>query len=478
MKQTRMKKMVNKVLALALVAIMSVGLTVSVGAVGLGTGVTGLEIEKHYKSPAGITPPEELFTFNVEKYMVNNKDAAYFAANPLDVDAPIWVAMPVIDSTVGMVPGKPKELVYAGYGVHTALLPGFDFVGAGNYDFGPVSPDATVVGVDNYIRDILWAENPWSSSIVGSPFDGTFFNFTAAAVYTYKITEIPGTNPDIIYSGAEYWVHINIVNNGSGGFEISGFEIVMTKNQLGQTITPVKPAKIVFENTYAVATDVSISKVVADGPDGTFKGDVNRYFEFEATMTAPSTAPVGTIYKARVYDMSDIPADLKNDTDVLAKNETIAANGTILSDARGDYIAFPSGTQVTFYLKHGQELIFEEVHVGAEYTVNEIGVPNYVPTLDVTSAGATGSPLVTTPVTGTVGDDLSSEEFDFGGTAGGGGAVPVTTSTDRADFENEFDDTPYTGLLVENWPFILMLLAAITVLGVYVGAKSRKRKTA
>ena len=468
MKQLKTKKVVNKVLALALAITMSVGMTMSVAAIPLATGVTEIEMEKHYKTPTGIVPPAELFTFVIEKNMFNNKNAAFFTANPTDTDAAAWAAMPATVSAT--------DEVAVGYGLHTTGFPGHNWAGAGDHNFGTGVVNTAVPGIDNWVKPIERAEDAFTTSVASNNYLFSELNLTAPGVYTYKITESAGSRTDIIYSGAEYLVHINVVNDGASGVEIGGYHIVMTKDQSGAPITPIKPAKLIFENIYAAATEVSISKVVADGLGGTFKGDVNRYFEFKATVTAPATAAPGTIYKARVYDMSAIPADLANDADVLAKNETVAANGTILADARGNYIAFTSGTEVTFHLKHEQELILEEVHIAANYTVNETGVPNYVPTLDIIAGGTQGSALESGPVTGAAGSDLSSEEFDFGGTAGGGGSVPVTAGTDRADFENEFDDNPYTGLLVANLPFILMFLAAVGALGAYVVTKSRKRR--
>ena len=504
MKQTTKRKtIINRILALTMALVMSAGMLVNVSAaITLAPGVTEPVKEKWYHTPEGIIPPDEAFFITVEKLMFNNKDAAFFTANPGDVDAAAWAAMAEVPNPSAYFFGYGAPAVLNGMedgltGPTGTVWP-YDPVVGGPF-FPPNIPNplgsmifAPITGLDTYINWNLhgWA-NPYTSSatsIAGTNLFTLGINYAHVGVHSYLVKEVAGTNPNITYSQAEYIVNVHVVTGANpGDFVIAGISVVQTVDQDGTPMTPVPPLlgvkadEIIFENTYSELGKLSISKEVADGPN--FPADVNRYFEFEATVEAPVTAPAGTTYKARVYDMNALP-NLDTDTDatIAGLNETSAANyaGTLSTDARGLYIEVTPGTAFEFKLKHEQELMFDEIHLGATYTVEETGVPNYTPTLDVIVSGSSidnqADPLITGPITGPTGADWSTEEFDYAGTLGAGGNILVDAGVNRADFVNTFDDTPYTGLLVENLPFILMFLAAIAALSGYVVFTSRKKK--
>ena len=110
-------------------------------------------------------------------------------------------------------------------------------------------------------------------------------------------------------------------------------------------------------------------------------------------------------------------------------------------------VNFKSGVEATFTLRHGQKLVFENLPAGTRYNVTEVGVEDrYIPSVVVKENGVERANQ-----TGGDAIDLST-----------GSALVGEYGENSVVFTNTFQDTPVTGLFMDNLPFIL--LGAVAVL--------------
>lgn len=283
--------------------------------------------------------------------------------------------------------------------------------------------------------------------------------YTAAGVYTYTIHESSpawaGTNETMTYSPANYTMRVYVENDTRTGHEgdvfvaAIGFDVNTVDNS-GQTtgkVDYVGGAKILFTNTFSKNAVVvppasggaaSISKTVT----GAY-GDQTRYFPFSVTVTAPSVGASTGPYKAYVVENGSVV--------------TAAANyaGTIQTDGNGDdYIEMTSASAETINLKHGQMLAFSDVPTGATYQAVETTATGYTTTIQTVEGGGTPN-AITGLDTGVL-------------TVKDGGA-------NTADYTNAYQTVTPTGVLINNLPFLMILVLAAGALVTFVVVKSRKR---
>jgi len=165
-------------------------------------------------------------------------------------------------------------------------------------------------------------------------------------------------------------------------------------------------------------------------------------FDFAVTVTKPSLVPGSVSYTAYIIDV-DGTFDLT------------------------DPISFPSGVAVNVQLKANQKLAFVNTHVGASFEITETGVFSYEPTATVNIPAGGGS------VTGDVGEDLT---IPSGLIMASVLYVGEGVNTNNVVFDNFFDENPFTGITVENLPFIALIALAVIGLGIFIVVKNRKRK--
>ena len=149
-------------------------------------------------------------------------------------------------------------------------------------------------------------------------------------------------------------------------------------------------SQVAFENGY-VKTNGSITPdpddaglVISKEVDGAY-GSTTKYFEFElelsvSTLIWDGSTPPAPIYEAIVVEWDSSIPDWVDVTDT--------DNG---ASAAGVPIDFVCGTPTTFYLKHGQYLIFKEIPVGTGFEVTEDSTSSsgYDAIIDVTINGTT-----------------------------------------------------------------------------------------
>ena len=189
-------------------------------------------------------------------------------------------------------------------------------------------------------------------------------------------------------------------------------------------------------NPTDAATNLYIAKLVSGDT-----ADHTKYFAFTATIAQPEviTKDLPTTYTAYI-----VGSDNKIITDGTKNGVTMAADGKI---------TVTPGTALTFQLKHGERLVFNNLPVGASYTTTETDAQGYtVSTKQVANNG--------TPVAGT------------------SATIPTTyiaEGANAAEVINTLPDTPLTGILVNNLPYIALILVAAGALVAFLVVKSRKK---
>lgn len=275
--------------------------------------------------------------------------------------------------------------------------------------------------------------------------------FAAAGKYTFNVIENAKNELDdkgygLTVSKANYTVDVYVKNkkDGAGTYVYS---VVVNKvldddgNSSSGKVDPNpesghgEDSEFKFINTYTKQAGIndpdnpghklalSISKTVA----GDY-GDKTRGFTFNVTINLPSTADDSKEYIGKVGETE---------------------------------FKFKDNVSTVVTLAHGQKLKFEDLPAGTKYSVIETGTDNYTPLASIIE---NGEPATT----------LSSNE---------GASLEVLNKlvgekANSAAFTNTYDDnsvTP-TGIIINNLPFVLMVVVAGSGLALYVVSKRRSHQ--
>ena len=289
--------------------------------------------------------------------------------------------------------------------------------------------------------------------------------WTSAGNYYYIITETANTNTfnpvapvtseTITYSAAQYRLQlvVDYVNGVLGVVGIGAYRIVGDPGNPGigkVDPTPGNEQKIfdgdeefgiVFTNDFIRKVGepdtptpdnsaLNVSKVVT----GT-GADQTRDFDFTLNLTrGPLDTDTGPI-TARIFN----------------------AAGTAI-----ETISVTPGTAASFKLKHGEILALGAAAVGTTYVVTETGVPLYIPSFIITTAGVAAG-----VVPGSVGTDLPTGTQHIG---------DRTIGLNSAAFTNEREPIAPAGLSVNDIPFALLIMLAAGGLVTFVVIKVKKNK--
>lgn len=235
-----------------------------------------------------------------------------------------------------------------------------------------------------------------------------FETFPHAGAFEYSVKETAGNVDGVIYSTAQYTLRVYVANKND--------DTLYVKNITADDGTG-KKEKVLFTNTYVnnKASLIIEKKTTGDLADKT------KDFDFTITFTKSATS-----------------------------NET-----TFTGKIGEKVVTCEAGNETTFTLHDGQQLVFENLPAGTRYVVKEKGVAGdgYTPTITVVENGVT-------TVNGTQGnetDDVSS--------AKDGNSNLVGENDNKVTFVNTYNDTPITGIIVNNLPFIALIGIAVAAFG-------------
>lgn len=272
--------------------------------------------------------------------------------------------------------------------------------------------------------------------------DDATVNFEHAGVYLYEVTEIapdPLDPEDVIthYSQAKYTVRVYVENiedkDGNSLLTVKGLTILkVTDDNGGDVGAKVDPtpgsdteyggSEFRFVNEFWDDTNLEVEKRVAGNA-----GDRTKAFDFDISLTLPT---------------------------VVAAPDDHKITYTLSGDPTSTVFEYVGNNPISVKLKHGEKIIFKNLPVGSTYNVVETIAKGYTPSAVVTGRGTNGVATDGTPdddlkftvKVGDVMDLLVDAESD--------------TTKNKTTVTNEYKDPSITGVLTDNFPFIVMVLVA------------------
>lgn len=282
---------------------------------------------------------------------------------------------------------------------------------------------------------------------------------TGEYVYTVKSTSIvkkAKTNDVFTASKAEYKLNIFVAQDTNGKLYIKGLSIINTKTDAGADNTDGTKVNgnpgsttggiasnfsgLKFVNEY-VAKAGSVDPTDPDVPDPNkpasyafkvtnnteSKGTQTGSFDYTMTVTKPSG--IATTDNTYVYYVN-------------GKQET------------GTY-----GAEVTFTLPDTKSMMIKSCYAGSKVTVEQKGVANWTATAKTMFNGKADS----STLTAAVGKNLKVENKTLG------------QKENKVDYTNTYKDIAVTGIIVNNFPFIIMIAIAVVAFAGIVAMNSKKR---
>jgi hypothetical protein len=418
-KTTKRSRLLGTLSILALALIMSLsGISTafadqSSGVVdGTSENPAKASITKIFKMPVGTTAPADGFTFTFDVAAKTvNEVNATNEDNPTNMPA-------IVDKTISVSKVQAEG----------------------------VTPADGVLTYTNQTSDIL-----------------SGLSWPATGVYVYDITEkttgsefasdgITTTTETLTNSTAKYELTVWVKDNDGTKYVAGVATTIKSIDNIGQGEVNSKVdaspgtegtfSAMTFTNTYVKTIETTTESPgagvlkIAHAVTGDLS-DSAAEFPYSITLTAPSVA-TGTTFSAKVITTSD--------------NQAVDSKT----------ITFSEGT-ANFTLKAGEALIFDTLPVGTQYTVTDslTGFGSYTPSCISTNGGTTGE-----KVSGQKGTAL---------TAPASGALYVTEGSDITAFSNDYAGVAFTGLVLNNLPYILMILLAVAIVAVYFVSRSRRR---
>jgi hypothetical protein len=273
---------------------------------------------------------------------------------------------------------------------------------------------------------------------VGTAFPGT-------GIYIYEVVESQtgapsGAGITSNYSQAEYELHVYVAEDDIDGTLFVKYAFAMrTQDDAGEEVDteekvdPTAPGTetgsngFAFTNSYVKVTNPGGGD---DPEDAVLKidkmvtgelGSKTKDFKFDVTITNHSLVTTPTTYTGYIWDA---------DEDDVVDSLTFTAT---------------PGTLKVVNLKHGQMLFFTDLPIGTSWVVNEQAASGYKPSVagQVTGTGTTGNPLTT-------------------------GNKLVLEAGSSVTFTNDYESAAPMGILLNNLPFILLILAAAGALIIFL----------
>ncbi|MCL2002566.1 MAG: hypothetical protein FWG72_01010 [Oscillospiraceae bacterium] len=460
------KRTANIALALAL----SLSLTLPATAREYSTGDSSTNpakaaITKLFKMPFGTPTPESKFTFTFTKIGMDD---------PLDNSATALAGMPEIDD------------VYVTYAARENPVGGTFTIGGDRY---------AVKETPNFLKDMVG--NVWGNG------EGIYF------YWVHEIETLPDSYITIddedkegwAFSKAKYKVEIWVEKDSNNilfpkyvavrivpGSEDDYYtdENIPGHGKVdptpgGEGKNPDDPtiegdfSQVIFTNKYWKTDgggeenyDESALEVIKKiKGSGSAADRDDKFFPFSVKVIQPGVIPVLDpvtgdpviqVYKAYVMDEED-------------KIVTDSENGAFLGpDSNGGYFEFTSGETVEVALKHGQRLVFIDLHIGSAVEVTEDAVPGYIPSYRRTFSGTTFSDTKEYPGL------VAHIEFGFPRDEDKGPHYTIEgVGANTVTFTNTRTGAIPTGVSVDDLPYIVLIALAIGGLVTFASGRSRRK---
>lgn len=278
--------------------------------------------------------------------------------------------------------------------------------------------------------------------------------------YTYtlvsKSTNAVASPDKFKASDAKYGVSIFVAQKANGDWYIKGTafrELLDNNGNAGSNnkidATPgtdlsngdeASFSKMAFVNEYTKVTGIDTDTPDPTNPaknaftvSNTSTGQdagMSTEFAYKMTLEAPSLSGIGTTYTYSVYE-----------------GTTKKSGGT------GTY-----GQELGFKLSNGQTLIIAKGYAGTAVKVTQAGVGNWIPSVKYTFNNSSEKQQ-----NEAMGKPLSVENQTLG------------KVKNAVNFINSYNSIAVTGIIVNNFPFVMMIVMAMAAFVAIVAVKSRRR---
>ena len=272
------------------------------------------------------------------------------------------------------------------------------------------APDATIGTLTYSNADTTTVENGLSS--FDKEAEITFGTFPHTGLYEYTISETVGAGDGITYDTASYDLNVYVANNDDGNLEVQS----ITAEKDGE-----KQDELSFTNTYRKNSSLKISKTTK-GMYADKTKDFDFTIRFEKAVTEANNEE---IYTGKIGE------------------ETVKCK---------------IGEETAFKLHDGESLVFDSLPAGTRYVVEEVAAKDgYTPSIEVVENGV--QTLQTT-----VSEDKGISSAETGSLVG--------ENSNEVVFTNTYQDIAVTGIVLNNWPFIILIILAIGAMLLSKGIKS------
>jgi len=378
-------------------------------------------ITKIFKMPIATPTPNVTFKFEFEKRSYNGENGiADLAKMPPITTAQI--AFPVAGNDPAAVDGVRTIVKET-----ENLLGGITWTHPGAYIYR-VTETTTDIFTNTFAETITFSKAVYDLHVyvkegINSAGVKVFYVYLVGALIVVEDED-----------GGEVGDKVNPQPGGEPGVTGDYSKMVFTnyflKNNGGEDPDPDDPdpdpedPKDIEDNTV-----LQISKTVTG--EGGF-GEVEKPFEFKVTVTQPATVTGTKIYRAYIMD----------------------EDGVVTGPIR-----FTGGSEKTVQLKHGQWLAFLDMPVGSSFKVIESAAEGYTPSALVKAYGISNK--------GYTGDKDASLTIPD--------STEIAYLDDNKDnsaaFTNKFKDIIFTGISVDNLPYIILIVMAVLALSSFVFVK-------
>lgn len=290
--------------------------------------------------------------------------------------------------------------------------------------------------------------------------DNSSTNMTTGTYeYTVKSTSnVTKTKEKDVFtaSSAEYKLDIFVAQDPNGKLYIKGLSIINTKNDTGTDTgndakVDGKPGStedgivsnfsgLKFVNEY-VAKAGSVDPTDPDVPDPNKPAS----YAFKVTNNTESK---GTQTGSFDYTMT-----------VTKPSEIATTDNTYVYYVNGKQETGTYGAEVTFTLPDTKSMMIKSCYAGSKVTVEQKGVANWTATAKTMFNGKADS----STLTAAVGKNLKVENKTLG------------QKENKVDYTNTYKEITVTGIIVNNFPFIIMIAIAVVAFAGIVAMNSKKR---
>lgn len=244
-----------------------------------------------------------------------------------------------------------------------------------------------------------------------------------AGVYTFKVSEKKDNVAGMTYDTKSYTVNVYVVNDGDD-LKVDS----ITANDGTEKVTNMS-----FDNIYVKDSSLTIEKKVTGA-----QADKTKHFNFTINMTKAST-------DTRAFYTGTITRG--------GKCEEAHQNVVLTFDNDGNATA-------NVELCDGDTITFDKIAAGTRYTVTEAGATDgYTPSVAVVENGGTAEQINATREA----DEITADNKLIGEKA------------NSVVFTNAYADTPITGVIINNLPYVVLAAAAVCALVALVLINRRRQ---